>query len=53
MMSGVNVKSYKIATHNGIFHADEALACFMLKHLPEYQTATIIRYLHNTSHLPN
>lgn len=33
-----------IGTHNGQFHCDEALACFMLKRLPEYQNAEIIRY---------
>lgn len=32
-----------IATHDGKFHADEALACFMLKLLPEYQSANIVR----------
>ena len=25
-----------IGTHNGTFHADEALACYLLKLLPEY-----------------
>lgn len=33
----------KIGTHNGMFHCDEALACFMLKQLPEYKDAEIIR----------
>ncbi|KAI1288380.1 MYG1 exonuclease [Halotydeus destructor] len=32
-----------IATHNGAFHADDALACFLLKTLPEFKTAKIIR----------
>ena len=32
-----------IATHDGKFHADEALAIFMLKLLPEYQSAHIVR----------
>lgn len=32
-----------IVTHDGKFHADEALACFMLKQLPEMQDANIIR----------
>lgn len=32
-----------IATHDGKFHADEALACFMLKQLPEYKSAGIVR----------
>ncbi|CAG0891965.1 unnamed protein product, partial [Darwinula stevensoni] len=35
--------SCKIATHNGKFHCDEALACFMLQVLPEYKDAKIIR----------
>lgn len=33
----------KIGTHDGVFHCDEALACFMLTELPEYQDAEIIR----------
>lgn len=33
----------KIGTHSGCFHCDEALACFMLKQLPEYSNAEIIR----------
>ncbi|XP_030764091.1 UPF0160 protein [Sitophilus oryzae] len=33
----------KIGTHNGMFHCDEALACFMLKQLPEYADAEIVR----------
>ncbi|XP_039602746.1 UPF0160 protein MYG1, mitochondrial [Polypterus senegalus] len=33
----------KIGTHNGTFHCDEVLACFLLKQLPEYQDAKIIR----------
>jgi len=33
----------KIGTHNGVFHCDEALACFMLKQLPEYRDAEIVR----------
>lgn len=32
-----------IGTHSGVFHCDEALACFMLKQLPEYKDAEIIR----------
>ncbi|XP_017779279.1 PREDICTED: UPF0160 protein [Nicrophorus vespilloides] len=32
-----------IGTHNGVFHCDEALACFMLKQLPEYADAEIKR----------
>ena len=33
----------KIGTHSGTFHCDEILACYMLKLLPEYQHATIVR----------
>jgi len=33
----------KIGTHNGNFHCDEVLACFMLKQLPEYKNAEIVR----------
>jgi len=33
----------KIGTHNGTFHLDEILACAMLKKLPEYEDAEIIR----------
>ena len=32
-----------IGTHNGRFHCDEALACYMLKKLPEYSDAEIVR----------
>lgn len=37
------MKSYKIGTHNGSFHCDEVLACAMLKLLPQYKDATIVR----------
>lgn len=33
----------KIGTHNGAFHCDEVLACFMLKRIPVYQDAEILR----------
>lgn len=33
----------KIGTHNGMFHCDEIFACFMLKQLPKYKDAEIIR----------
>ncbi|CAK1545426.1 unnamed protein product [Leptosia nina] len=33
----------KIGTHDGTFHCDEVLACYMLKLLPEYKDAEIIR----------
>ncbi|KAH0613087.1 uncharacterized protein H6S33_009467 [Morchella sextelata] len=32
-----------IGTHNGHFHADEALAVYMLRLLPEYKDATLTR----------
>ncbi|XP_077528776.1 MYG1 exonuclease-like [Haemaphysalis longicornis] len=32
-----------IGTHNGTFHCDEALACFLLKQLPDYKDATVVR----------
>ncbi|KAM3962067.1 uncharacterized protein ACR2FA_003748 [Aphomia sociella] len=32
-----------IGTHDGIFHCDEALACSLLKMLPQYRDAEIIR----------
>lgn len=32
-----------IVTHSGTFHADESLAVFMLKQLPEYKNAKVIR----------
>jgi len=37
------VTTMKIGTHNGTFHCDEVLACFMLKVLPEYKAAQIVR----------
>ena len=37
------MSTVKIGTHNGAFHCDEVLACSMLKLLPEYKDATIIR----------
>lgn len=36
-------KQVKIGTHSGMFHCDEVLACFMLKCLPEYKSAEIVR----------
>ena len=32
-----------ICTHSGTFHCDEALACGLLRMLPEYQNSTIVR----------
>ncbi|XP_036863074.1 MYG1 exonuclease isoform X2 [Manis javanica] len=33
----------RIGTHNGTFHCDEALACALLRLLPEYRNAEIVR----------
>ncbi|KAJ8711903.1 hypothetical protein PYW08_008857 [Mythimna loreyi] len=33
----------KIGTHDGVFHCDEVLACYMLKLLPQYKDAVIVR----------
>nr|CAB3226512.1 UPF0160 protein MYG1, mitochondrial-like [Phallusia mammillata] len=33
----------KIGTHDGTFHCDEVLACYMLQQLDQYKNATIIR----------
>jgi uncharacterized UPF0160 family protein len=40
-------RNAKIGTHNGSFHCDEVLACFMLTCLPEYKDADIIRFCEN------
>nr|XP_034185396.1 UPF0160 protein MYG1, mitochondrial isoform X1 [Osmia lignaria] len=39
----IMTENIKIGTHDGCFHCDEALACFMLKTLPQYKDAIIIR----------
>ncbi|CAG5103733.1 Similar to MYG1: MYG1 exonuclease (Bos taurus), partial [Cotesia congregata] len=39
-----------IGTHDGCFHCDEALACFMLKQLPEYKNATYDPSKHRYDH---
>ncbi|KAI4491037.1 hypothetical protein M0802_010454 [Mischocyttarus mexicanus] len=36
-------KVIKIGTHDGVFHCDEALAIFLLKLLPKYKDAVIVR----------
>eukprot|EP00343_Euplotes_focardii_P011113 CAMPEP_0205829788 /NCGR_PEP_ID=MMETSP0206-20130828/39232_1 /ASSEMBLY_ACC=CAM_ASM_000279 /TAXON_ID=36767 /ORGANISM="Euplotes focardii, Strain TN1" /LENGTH=331 /DNA_ID=CAMNT_0053132861 /DNA_START=40 /DNA_END=1032 /DNA_ORIENTATION=+ len=33
----------KIGTHSGSFHCDEALACYMLRLLPKYKDAEVVR----------
>ncbi|KOC71238.1 UPF0160 protein MYG1, mitochondrial [Habropoda laboriosa] len=35
--------SLKIGTHDGVFHCDDALACSLLKMLPQYKDADIVR----------
>lgn len=43
-LAGGDVNRKKlIGTHSGTFHCDEALACFMLRKLPEYSDAEIVR----------
>uniref|UniRef100_H2YVQ9 Uncharacterized protein n=1 Tax=Ciona savignyi TaxID=51511 RepID=H2YVQ9_CIOSA len=39
-LNGTNVK---IGTHNGTFHCDEVLACYLLKLLPRYKDAEVVR----------
>lgn len=43
MSAGVKRTRTTIGTHSGQFHVDEALACWMLKQLPEYKDAEIVR----------
>jgi uncharacterized UPF0160 family protein len=37
------IRKMLIGTHSGTFHCDEALACYLLKLLPEYKDASILR----------
>lgn len=39
----LKMDTIKIGTHNGHFHADEALAVYMLRMLPEYTSASLVR----------
>jgi uncharacterized UPF0160 family protein len=39
----VKMESLRIGTHNGHFHADEALAVYMLRMLPQYTTSSLVR----------
>lgn len=39
----VKMNPLMIGTHNGHFHADEALAVYMLRMLPEYASASLVR----------
>ncbi|XP_063832641.1 MYG1 exonuclease [Ostrinia nubilalis] len=41
--SGALLTNMKIGTHDGVFHCDDVLACYMLKLLPEYKDAEIVR----------
>jgi len=40
---GDGEKKMKIGTHNGTFHCDEVMACHLLKLLPEFKDAEIVR----------
>jgi len=42
-VNGASKKKQKIGTHNGTFHCDEVMACYLLKQLPEYEDAEIVR----------
>lgn len=39
----IKMDSVLIGTHNGHFHADEALAVYMLRMLPQYTSASLVR----------
>lgn len=39
----MSLSKQKIGTHNGTFHCDEVLACYMLKLLPVYKDADVVR----------
>ena len=41
--SGLVVSDKIIGTHSGTFQADEAMGCWMLRQLPEYYNAKIVR----------
>lgn len=36
-------KMVKVGTHNGTFHCDEALGCFLLQQTPDYKETDIVR----------
>ena len=42
-LSTTMVKPVKIGTHDGAFHCDEVFACVMLRMLPEFSSAPIVR----------
>ena len=37
------MSALQIGTHDGHFHCDEALACFLLRQHPTYRSATVVR----------
>ncbi|RKF83111.1 UPF0160 protein MYG1, mitochondrial [Golovinomyces cichoracearum] len=39
----IKTSPIRIGTHNGCFHADEALAVYMLRLLPKYQNSQLVR----------
>lgn len=39
----IKMDTVRIGTHNGHFHADEALAVYMLRMLPDYKSADLVR----------
>lgn len=39
----MKMDTVQIGTHNGHFHADEALAVYMLRMLPQYSSASLVR----------
>lgn len=43
IMTKTEERNPTIGTHSGTFHCDEVLACWMLKQLPAYKDAEIIR----------
>ncbi len=43
LLRSATMSAIKIGTHNGAFHVDEVLACTMLKLLPRYAEAEIVR----------
>jgi hypothetical protein len=43
MASGEAVAGKKVGTHNGSFHCDEALGCFMMRLTSKFSDAEIVR----------
>ncbi|CAH8485422.1 unnamed protein product [Schistosoma rodhaini] len=42
-MGSIITSEKRIGTHNGCFHCDEVLAVVLLKYLPEYRNAAVVR----------